>query len=87
MTFAERRIVAVQFLGDDEAEHRVPEEFEPLVRFDLAVRGLVQVGAVVQRLLQHLRIVEAKSQRDTQLGCRPASRYRALSNHSANSIQ
>ena len=41
---------AVQRLGDDDAEHRVAEEFQPLVVRQPAV--LVGVGAVRQRALQ-----------------------------------
>ena len=86
MAFAKRGIVAVQFLGDDEAEHRVTEELEPFVRFNLSVRGLVEVGPMVERLLQQLRVVETEPQSDGEFTCRPSSRYRLLPNHSVSHI-
>jgi hypothetical protein len=50
-------------LGRDQLEHRIAEVLEPLVVGQPALRVLVVVGAMGQRLAQQGNVVKANAQR------------------------
>jgi len=54
-------------LGCDQLQYRVAEVFQPLVVRRAALRMLVVVGAVGQRLAQKGRLVKANSKRPLEL--------------------
>src|SRR5687767_3195258 len=53
-SFVERRKMAEEQIADDEAEHRIAEEFEGFVVADLEILRLVRVGLVGQRAPQQI---------------------------------
>ena len=55
-------VLFVQVLRGDEAQHRIAQEFQPLVAADMLAPVLVGVGAVVQRALQQRRVTEGIAQ-------------------------
>ena len=67
LSFGEVGMLAVEGIGDDQAEHRIAEEFQPLVGRQAAV--LVGVGPMGQRP-GHQRLRAADTKRCDQVGRR-----------------
>jgi mRNA-degrading endonuclease toxin of MazEF toxin-antitoxin module len=57
----------IKVLGRDQLEHRVAQVLQPLVVRRPALRMLVVVGTVGQRLAQKGRLVKANSKRPLEL--------------------
>ena len=60
--FALRRVgvPVVEVIADDEIQHRVPQEFQPLVGLSSAAAAFVAEGTVLQREIQQMPISETK---------------------------
>src|SRR5206468_8343626 len=78
LAFVRAREVAEQHVGDDEAEHVVTQEFEPLVARPAALTHSRQRRHVGQRLLEQRRILETMTDALLELPCAPPPASRLL---------